>query len=130
MRQVLPLVFAALVIGPAASGADAPPAERPHCFSMPQQLDWRKGADNKTLYFRTDVNRVYRFDLANACAMLDTLDPRLVLAARTGGLVCSALDLDIRVSDGFIGPAEPCEPRAMTELTPAEVAALPKSMRP
>ena len=43
---------------------------------------------------------------------------------------CSPLDWDLRVSEGIGSPSEPCIVKTMTELSPAEVAALPPKAKP
>ncbi len=43
--------------------------------------------------------------------------------------ICTPIDLDLRVSDGF-GMAMPIRAKTITKLTPEEIAAIPKKDRP
>ena len=101
----------------------------PRCFSMSQMSGWRS-PDGRTIYFRAGVNRYYRLDLARECSTLKSINPHLVLANREGGLVCSALDLDVKASESPGGIIEPCFAKSLTELSPAQAAALPGDAKP
>jgi Family of unknown function (DUF6491) len=127
MRAMILIALAVLPTG--SSGADVTPQTRGHCFVASQFIGWRAG-DDMTIYLRANVNRYYRLDLMRACGTLDLRDPRLILRARAGSTICSALDVDLRVSDAFQGPAEPCPAKSITGLTPEQVAALPPKSRP
>ena len=99
------------------------------CFSMSQMNGWRS-PDGKTIYLRIGANDYYRLELARACSTLTSVNPQLVLHNRQGGPVCSVLDLDVRASEAPGGIAEPCFPKVMSELSPAEAAALPRETKP
>jgi hypothetical protein len=114
---------AVLAIVPALAAA------APHCFSSASIDGWRV-ADAKTVYLRADVSRIYRMDLSHECETLRVPDVRLVIRQRTGDVICSATDIDLRAGDLSGGPPEPCFLKSMTELSPAEAAALPKKFRP
>jgi hypothetical protein len=90
---------------------------------------WRS-PDSKTIYLRVGAQRYYRIDLARECSTLKNINPHLVLTNRQGGAICSALDLDVKASESPGGVIEPCFPKTLTELSPAEAAALPKQARP
>jgi hypothetical protein len=121
-------MFGALV---AALGAALPSSAQPgrSCFWVSQWYGW-KAADDHTLYLSVGGNRVFRLDMASACPELTLGSSRLITSDRGGsGLICSPLDLDLRVSQGdHITTA--CMVGGMSELTPGQVAALPKSARP
>ena len=104
-------------------------APRNACFALSQYQNWR-AADAKTVYLRADFDRVYRLDLVRACRSLLWPDAHLILRARGGDTICSALDLDLRMSPGAGDIPEPCLIDKMTALSPAEDAALPKKVRP
>jgi hypothetical protein len=72
---------------------------------------------------------VYRVDLAYGSNQLTWPGSHLVSVVRGPDSVCHPLDLDLRVSDGF-GFAMPIRAKAITKLTPEEIAALPKKDRP
>lgn len=121
-----PLLLAVLLLA-GASPALADP--HPRCFNMAEMNGWRS-PDGKTIYIRTGVDHYYRIDLARECSTLKSIDPHLVLTNRQGGEICSALDLDVKASESPGGILEPCFPRTLTELSAAEVAALPKAAKP
>jgi hypothetical protein len=74
-------------------------------------------------------NQVYRVDLAPGSPSLRSPGDFLISKVRGSNTVCSALDLDLSISDtqGF---KTPLFPRTLTRLTPEEVAALPPKDRP
>jgi hypothetical protein len=119
-------IFAALFLAGISTSALADPAR---CFAMTAMNNWRS-PDGKTIYIRADVNRYFRLELARECSTLKSINPHLVLANRTGGMICTALDLDVKASESPGGIAEPCFPKTLSELSPAEAAALPKGAKP
>ena len=122
-----PLCLAALLVSGIAPAAAADP--HPRCFSVTEMNGWRS-PDGKTIYFRTGVNRYYRLELARECSTLRSINPHLVLRNRGGGLICSALDVDVKASESPGGIVEPCFPKALAELSAAEAAALPRDAKP
>jgi len=119
-----PLFLIALLMAGALPAFADP---HPRCFSMAEMNGWRS-PDGKTIYIRTGADRYYRIDLARQCSTLTSINPHLVLKNRQGGLVCSALDIDVKASES--GLVEPCFPKTLSELSPAEAAALPKELKP
>ncbi len=100
-----------------------------HCFFSSQFNNW-KAADDKTMFIRVGVNRYFRVEFANGCQTLTWPNAILVTQFRGSNTVCSAIDWDLKVSQGPHGITEACIVSQMTELTPAEVAALPKKAKP
>jgi len=123
------IAFAVLLIAPAAAAEPAAPAKPAACFFAPEFQNW-KAPDAKTIYIRVNVNQYYRLDLANACPALLGPDSHLVTKFHGPDTVCSALDWDLQVSQGFHDIAEPCIVKTMTALTPADAAAMPRKFRP
>lgn len=118
------------VAGMLAGTSPDPPARPPqHCFS-PRQFDGWRAADANTLYIRAGVNRYYRIDLARECSVLASTDAQLVLNVQGGSMICSAANVLLKASEPFLGIPEPCFVKDMTELSPAEVAAIPPAQRP
>jgi hypothetical protein len=115
---------------PGASGANtAAASKRPsQCF---QSNDWRgwRAADEKTVYFNVNLHEIYKVQMANACPEL--LDPtaHLVNIVRGSSMICSPVDLDLKVADDM-GFSTPCIVDKITPMTPAEAAAIPKKFRP
>lgn len=118
------------VAGMLAGLSPDPPARPPqHCFS-PQQFNGWRAANASTLYIRADVNRYYRIDLARECSVLASPDAQLILNVQGGSMICSAANVLLKASEPFLGIPEPCFVKDMTELSPAEVAAIPPAQRP
>jgi Family of unknown function (DUF6491) len=99
------------------------------CFSLSDMSGW-SSPDGKTVYIRTGVDRYYRIDLARRCSSLKSITPQLVLTNRQGGVICSALGLDVKATETPGGVLEPCFPKAISQLSAAEAAALPKNAKP
>jgi hypothetical protein len=122
-----PLLLVATLLLLGALPAAADPHSR--CFSMSEMSGWRS-PDGKAIYLRMGADRYYRLDLARQCSTLKSIDPHLVLTSHIGGMVCSAIDLDVKAADSPGGIVEPCFPKTLTELSAAEAAALPKGAKP
>ena len=122
MKRLFAATFAALLIaGPAA-------AQGGSCFRL-SDMGNHKAADSQTLYVAVGRKDVWRFDMNGAClAGVGFGDPLVVTPTAGGSLICKPLDLDIKVS--HTGMLSPCMLKSMTKLTPAEVEALPKKLRP
>ncbi len=125
MRNLSLALLAAALIPAAASAQPAKPA--PQCFF---DRDWRgwKAESDKVMYIRVDLNKIYKVGFSAGCPGLTSPNAHLVTHSRSGS-VCSALDLDIKVSD-LQGFSTPCIASSLTPLTPQEAAALPKKLRP
>lgn len=126
MRKIaLALLAAAVVIPAAASSQPAKPANQ--CFF---DRDWRgwKAIDNKSMYIRTGLHQIYRVDFSAGCPGLTSPNAHLVTSSHTGS-ICSAIDLDIKVSD-LQGFSTPCIPSSLTPLTKEDMAAIPKKLVP
>ena len=113
----------------AAVHAQPKPASNSQCFLSRDWQGWKPSADSKSLYIRVGVSQVFRLDLSSACETLQRPNARLITKIRGGSWICSPLDLDLKVSDSP-GIAIPCIVKGITRLTPDEVAALPRGMRP
>ena len=111
--------------------ADPAPAAKPRtsCFYSNQFENWR-ASDAKTMYIRVGLRRYYRLDLANSCHDLTWPSAYLITKIRGSNSICSPLDWDLRVAMSPHDIPEPCIVKAMTELTPDEVAAIPRKFKP
>jgi len=123
MRAAITVILTAFVVTVSASAGPTT-----QCFFNSQFENW-KAANPRTIYISVRPNRIYRLDLTAACPLLLGVDPRLLTVSRTIS-VCTPTDWDIRVSEGAHGPSEPCIVKAMSELSPAQVAALPLKDKP
>ena len=126
------LTAAALLGALALTGsglANAQPAQsKAACFFATDMGNWT-APDDHTMYLKIGSQRVYRLDFANACSAMTGIQPHLITQFHGGDSVCSPLDLDLKVSDGS-GFAEGCIVSNMTELTRAQIDALPRKDKP
>ena len=135
MRPATTLWLAAAVLASGmslftAATAQAPaPAPRNACFYSTQFQNW-KAPDPKTIFIRVNMNRYFRLDLSGTCETLMWPNSHLITHVRGSDSICSAIDWDLKVSNGPDGIAEPCIVKTMTELTPAQVAAIPPKFKP
>jgi hypothetical protein len=115
-----------------ASGAfaapDPAPGHQQSCFFINEWQGW-KSPNPHVLYLRVNMHDVYRVDLGAGSSQLQWPDMHLVSISRGGDSVCSALDLDLSVSDGH-GMREHLFATGLTKLTPEEIAAIPKKDLP
>ena len=111
---------------PAASSAK--PKASQQCFYSHDWDGWKASEDTKSIYIRVGVNRYYKIDFAQACPVLSAPNAHLITRS-VNDLICSAIDLDIKVSDSP-GFATPCIVSNITPMSPADVAALPKKLKP
>lgn len=108
--------------------ADAPAAKpKSSCFFTRDWAGWR--APNKdTIYLRVNVRDIWRIDLSSGSQLLTWPDSHLINEVRGPDSVCSPIDLDLRVANDHI--VIPLFVKAITRLTPEEVAAIPKKDLP
>ena len=127
---VLMAAVAALGLAGAARAADAPAAPakpKVSCFFSRDWDGWHS-PNKDTIYLRVGVRDIWRVDLAGGSSLLAWPDSHLVQNVRGTDSVCMPIDLDLKVaSDGFV---EPLFVKAITKLTPEEVAAIPKKDLP
>jgi hypothetical protein len=113
----------------AASAATTPsaPAATRSCFF---QRDWESwhAPDRNTIYLKINLHDIYRVDLSAGSDLLTWPDAHIINKVRGPDSVCSPLDLDLSVSDGHIH--EFLIAKAITKLTPEQVAAIPKKDLP
>jgi hypothetical protein len=137
-------VGAALLTIAGAASADPPKESATPCFFISQWRGWKSPSPN-VIYLGVNMHDVYRVDLSAGSRLLQTPDVHLVSRTRGPDTVCSAIDLQLEVSDdigvqgrfgtgvggGFDGGMrEPLIASKLTKLTPEEIAAIPKQYRP
>jgi hypothetical protein len=113
----------------AAAQPAAPQPPHNTCFYSTQFQNW-KAPDPRTIFIRVNMNRYFRLDLSGECPELVWPDSHLITHVRGSDSICSALDWDLKVSQGINGIPEACIVKTMTELTPAQAAAIPPKFRP
>ena len=100
------------------------------CFEIEQFQNWR-AQDDKTIYIRVLMDKYFRLDLAQSCPALKMPDSHLITHTRGSDTVCSAIDWDLKVSEGpSFRFSEPCIVKTMTLLSPSDVAAIPRGIKP
>ncbi len=126
--RALALSLALAALAPIAASAQTSSAPARQCFFS---RDWRgwKAVDDKSMYIRIGLHDLYRVEFKNGCPGLTSPNAHLITQSRTGDNVCSALDLDIKVSD-LQGFSTPCIATGLTKLSAAEAQAVPKRLQP
>lgn len=128
-KALLVAAGVAFVIAPVAAPAQSPPPNQRSCFVITQFEGWR-APDPHTMYIRVGINRFFRIGMASACPALTWPGVHLVTTWRTSGIVCTAMDWDLKVSTDVHGMASPCIVSSMAELTPEEAAQIPPRYKP
>ena len=118
-----------LALGATAAGAADRPAHADQCF-WARNVTSFAAPDDHTVYVRVNQRDVFRLDLMIACPDVDW-NQRVALRSShgAGGSICSPLDAEIISHATGIG-RQRCPVKALTKLTPAEVATLPKGAKP
>jgi hypothetical protein len=113
----------------AAAACPSLAADKGSCFRM-SQMQGHTVVDGSTLYVGISGSRdVYRITTAGNCLAAKTSsDPLITRSVGGSDLVCKPIDLDLAVG-GMGGPSH-CIVNGIQKLTPAEVAALPKKLKP
>ncbi len=126
IAAVSALTLSAIAL-PAAAATPAGSLPAKSCFRASDWKTWRSPSPD-VLYLRVRQKDVYRVDLAAGSGRLDGVGSYLISNVRTG-MICSPLDLDLSVADP-VGFSMRLIPKAITKLTPEDVAAIPAKYRP
>jgi hypothetical protein len=120
------LLIAAAGLVALALPAQAAPART--CFRM-HDVQSHSVVDNRTIYISARGRDIYRITTSNSCFATKTRsDPLITRSSGGSDMVCKPIDLDLKV--GGSGGVSPCIVSGIDRLTPAEVAAIPKKLRP
>jgi Family of unknown function (DUF6491) len=113
---------------PADKAVDKP-ASKSQCF-WSRNVTSFAAPDDHTVYIQVNYRDVYRLDLMVSCPDVDW-DQRVALVSNhgSGGSICGPLDAEIVSHATGIGHQR-CPVKAMSKLTPEEIAALPKRAKP
>ncbi|MGI8840815.1 MAG: DUF6491 family protein [Caulobacteraceae bacterium] len=114
----------ALALTAPAAVASSPGA----CFLSSQWQGWRSPSPD-VIYLRVNINDIYKVTLSAGSSQLQSPDVHLVSIVRGSSRICSAIDLDLRLSDSN-GFRTALIAKTLTKLTPEEIAAIPKKYRP
>jgi hypothetical protein len=138
------IVGAVLLTTAGAAYADPPKDSAAPCFFITQWRGWKSPSPN-VIYLGVNMHDVYRVDLSAGSRLLQTPNVHLVSRTRGPDTVCSAIDLQLEVSDDIGGGGrfgtgiggdlgggmrEPLIASKLTKLTPEEIAVIPKQYRP
>jgi len=129
MKSTLALI-GLMTLSAATPALAAPKADAaPKCF-MTQAIQGHTIGDERTLYLNVGGKSVYRVDMSNNCfAGAGPTDP-VTLKSRGSASICGEQDLDVGATVNGGGLSSRCIVDKMTKLTPAQVAALPKGVKP
>src|SRR3954453_7405889 len=115
----------------AAAAASAEPAPKPAnaCFPVNRWEGWSASGDGDVLYLRVGLHDIYRVDLTPGSHVRKDGDRFLINRVRGSNWICSALDLDLALSDHH-GFEEGLIARSLRKLTPEEAKAIPRKDLP
>jgi len=130
MKKLGIFVVSALVGIVVAGAAAAQPAAKPQtdrCF-LSRNINGFTAPNDRTVYVRVGVRDVWRLDLMFDCAGLSFRNGFGLQGSPTGPWICHPLDATVIIRQ--TGATQRCPVTAIRQLTPDEVAALPKRDRP
>ncbi len=103
------------------------------CFRSHDIQNHTFADDHQTMYLNVDgagAKRTYRVTMSNRCMDGSTSTDPLVIKETTGSsLICAPIDFDVGVHS-MSGFSSHCIVSGIALMTPAEVAALPKKVKP
>jgi hypothetical protein len=120
------LAVCALLVSAAASQAQPAGRKLDQCFRS-TDIDNSVQVNQSQLNIRTIDHRYFRVDMKGTCFSAPRVDP-YELKVRGSDMICSPVDMDL--SAGPRGFKTPCFVDRITQMSPAEVAALPKADKP
>jgi len=113
----------------ASAASDSALSPSRNCFISSQWHGW-SSPSRDVLLLRVNVRDIYRVQLTSGSHRLRSPDAFLVSRMRGSNMVCSAIDLDLAVSEPDDSFASPLIARTLTKLSPEEIAAIPKRSLP
>jgi hypothetical protein len=126
----IPATLVALALAfPAAGAVDKPNPNPNDCFLSNSWQGWTAPGEGDVLYLRVGLHDIYRADLTPGSHARKVGDNFLVNRIHGSSWICSALDLDLTLSDHH-GFSQAIIVRSLRKLTPVEVAAIPKKDLP
>jgi hypothetical protein len=128
MFRAAVLALATLAAVPAVSAAQTDPARASTpCFRL-SDLGGHKIASSDTLYYSVRRKEVYKFTFSGSClAGVTNSDPLVLEPLGASSQICKPMDLNLGVG----GPmSRRCIIKSIERLTPEQVEALPKKLKP
>jgi hypothetical protein len=125
----LAVASASWVLTGSVQAGPAPAAKTTNnCFFSSSWEGWKSPTPD-VIYLRVSTHDIYKLDLQFGSNRLQWPDSHLVNLMRGSNSVCTPLDLDLSVSDSS-GFPEHLFIKALTKLTPDQVAAIPRKDLP
>ncbi|HEY0650736.1 hypothetical protein [Phenylobacterium sp.] len=110
---------------PPPSGAGLPAGQ---CFRS-QEIRNHTIGDPSTLLINVRGKESYRVTMRGAClAGATASDPIITRSPPGSTIICKPIDMDVSISKG--GFATPCIVDSIVRLSPDEIAALPRKLKP
>ncbi len=103
-------------------------AQGRQCFRTHNIENYAASDDEKTLYLRDTARHYFKIDFANRCTGLAYRERIVIRPFGTSDLVCEPLDMDFGIREA--GISTKCVITDIQSLTPDEVKALPKKLKP
>ena len=118
--------------GQVAQAGPAGPAKPASSCFFTRDIRNHTISGNSTLYLNVLGRSTYRVEMSGACfAGATSSDPLVIRNPPGSNQVCRPIDFDVGVHvGGHGGMTTRCIVKSITPMTPAEVAALPKRLRP
>ena len=126
MKLALVLISVAALAATSAAAADKAASR---CFRM-QDIRNHTVGDDHTLYLSIGGQSVYHLEMSNNCLGGSSSSDAIVLKERGSSSICQAIDLDISATVSGGGLSSRCIVDTLIQLTPAQVSALPKKVKP
>jgi hypothetical protein len=120
--------LAAVSATPAAAEAN-PTTSHPSCFTSIMWNGWSTAPGGDALYLRINTRDIYRVELSPGTHAHRAPGEFLVNEVRGSNWICSAIDLDLAISDDH-GFRRSLIATSMRKLTPVEIAAIPRKDLP
>lgn len=135
---IIALAASAAAIGTAAVAAKPSPLSPTpasgvglatgQCFRSSEIRNHTIG-DRSTLLIDVQGKGAYRITMKGSClAGATSSDPIITRSPPGSTIICKPIDMDVAISKG--GFATPCIVDSIVKMTPEEVAALPKKLKP
>ena len=128
--NLLPAIaLAASLVAPLAHAANDD-ARGSSCIDARKLEAWKSPSPD-VIYYRVGANAIFRLDLSTGSNQLRYSDVILFSNVHTPSRwLCTPQDFQLRVTDSHHTFTEPLIVKAITRLTPDEVAAIPPEYRP
>jgi hypothetical protein len=123
LALLLPIIVALAAPALAQAKPAADQANAGQCFFPREIRNYTVSDDEQTIYLKVGGNHFYKLGLGSSCTGLAHRTHNS-LKSHGGATICQAIDLDLLTSER--GSRLPCTVYDIHEMTPAQVAAMPK----